>query len=67
MFKLLKSEYEKKESELMLKKLQNDPQKVPAPDQNQNMRLLVNSNKDVKIALLRLQVCFQVSLGYKRN
>ena len=33
----------------MLEKLQKDPQKVPAPDQNETMRLLVNSNKDVKI------------------
>ena len=44
--KPLKSEYRKKESKLMLKKLQNDPQKVPAPDRNEMMRLFVNSNKD---------------------
>ena len=37
--KPLKSEYRKKESELMLEKLQNDPQKVPAPDRNEMMRL----------------------------
>ena len=47
--KPLKSEYRKKESELRLEKLQNDLQKVPAPDWNEMMRLLVNSNKDVKI------------------
>ena len=32
----------------MLEKLQNDPQKVPAPDWNEMIRLLANSNKDVK-------------------
>ena len=47
--KPLKSEYRKKESELKLEKLQNDLQKVPAPDWNEMMRLFVNSNKDVKI------------------
>ena len=46
--KLLKSEYRKKESELMLEKLQNNPQKVPAPDRNEMMRLLVNSEQAVK-------------------
>ena len=30
--KPLRSKFRKKESELMLEKLQNDPQKVPAPD-----------------------------------
>ena len=48
--KSLKSEYRKKESELMLEKLQNDPQKLPAPDRNEMMRLLVNSN-NVKIGV----------------
>ena len=47
--KPLKSEYRKKEPELMLERLQNDSPKVPAPDLNEMMRLLVNSNKDVKI------------------
>ena len=47
--KPLKSEYRKKESELMFEKLQNDPQKVPALDWNEMMKLLVNCNKDVKI------------------
>ena len=30
----------------MLKKLQNDPQKVPAPDRNEMMKVFDNSNKD---------------------
>ena len=29
--------------------LQNNPQKLPAPDRNEMMRVFVNSNKDVKI------------------
>ena len=33
----------------MLKKLQNNPQKVLAQDRNEMMRLHVNSNKDIKI------------------
>ena len=33
----------------MLKKLQNNPQKVSPPVGNKMMRLLANSNKDVKI------------------
>ena len=33
----------------MLKKLQNNPQKVLAHDRNEMMRLHVNSNKDIKI------------------
>ena len=56
-----KSQYWKKESKLKLKKLQNDPQKVPAPDRNEMMRVFVNSNKDW------CQVFFQISLGYKRT
>ena len=47
--KPLKSEYRKKESKLMLEKLQSDPQKVPALDRNEVMRLFVDSNKDLKI------------------
>lgn len=46
---LLQSKYQKRESELMPGKLQNDPEKIPAPDQNEMMRLLVNSNQEVKI------------------
>ena len=45
----LESECRKKESELMLKKLQNNPQKPSPPVGNKMMRLLGNSNKDVKI------------------
>ena len=33
----------------MPEKLQNDPEEVPAPNRNEMMRLLVNSNKDAKI------------------
>ena len=47
--KPLKSDCRKEESKLMLRKLQNDQQKVPAPGRNEMMRLLVNSNEDVKI------------------
>ena len=39
--KVLKNEYRKKESVLMLEKLQNNPLKVPAPDRDEMMRLLV--------------------------
>ena len=45
----LESECRKKESELMLKKLQNNPQKLSPPVGNKMMRLLGNSNKDAKI------------------
>ena len=45
----LESECRKKESELMLKKLQNNPQKLSSPVGNKMMRLLGNSNKDAKI------------------
>ena len=46
---LIQSKYQKRESELMPGKLQNDPEKIPATDQNEMMRLLVNSNQEVKI------------------
>ena len=36
--KALKSEYRKKESELMLEKLQNDQQKVPPTGRNEMMK-----------------------------
>ena len=36
--KALKSEYRKKESELMLEKLQNDQQKVPPTGRNERMK-----------------------------
>ena len=47
--KPLKSGYRKREPKLILEKLQNSPPKVPAPERTEMMRLLVNSNKYVKI------------------
>lgn len=53
---LLKGKYRKRESELMLEKLQNNPLKVPIPDRNEIMRLLVAADKDVE---------FDVKLAFK--
>ena len=41
--------------------LQNDPQKVPAPDWNEMMRLLVNSNEDIIIAQMVQMLTWSVT------
>ena len=45
----LKLEYRKKESALMLEKLKDNPQKVPAPDRIEMMTLLNDAMQDVRI------------------
>ena len=44
----LKSEYIKEESAIILQKLTNDSHKVPAPDRNEMMRLLIDAMHVVK-------------------
>ena len=56
----LKAEYRVKESELMLKKLKEEPNKVPSPSRDQMMEMLVESwntvieNVDVTYAMKQL-------------
>lgn len=41
--------------------LQNDPRKVPAPDWNEMMRLLVNYNEDIIIAQMVQMLTWSVT------
>ena len=45
----LKMEYKNKESLLMLEKLKDNPQKVPAPDRIEMMTFLTDAMQDVRI------------------
>ena len=44
----LKSEYIKKESQLMLQNLSDHPPKIPAPDQNDMIKMINESMETVK-------------------
>ena len=50
----LKSEYGKKESQLILQKLSDHQQKVPIPDRNDVMKMLNESIETVKFRSFKL-------------